>query len=160
MHGRRLILIVSLLAATSAGADVAPVGGEFQVNTFTAGDQSAPQVCTDAAGRFTVAWQSGNYFFADGPDGSRTSVAARRFDPNGVPQGGEFIANTYTLGPQAAPAIAAAPSGEFVVAWQGGSFTYPQDGSESGAFLQPFSAAGMPLGGERAVNTTTAGSQG
>jgi len=156
----RIVPLVMVLLASSTGADVAPVGEEFQVNTFTAGDQSAPQVCTDATGRFTVAWQSGNYSFPDGPDGSRRSVAARPFDPNGVPQGGEFIANTYTLGPQAAPAIASAPSGEFVVAWQGGSFDYPQDGSESGAFLQRFSAAGVPLGGEHTVNTTTAGSQG
>src|SRR5262245_22375353 len=159
MHGRRLILIVSLLVATSARADVVPVGGDFQVNTFTAGVQTAPQVCTDAAGRFTVAWQSGNYYFPPGPDASRASVAARRFDPDGVPQGDEFLVNTYTLGPQSTPAIAATPAGELIVAWQSGNFDFPQDGSESGAFLQRFSAAGAPLGGEHGVNTTTAGSQ-
>lgn len=159
MHIRRLILLVALTAATFARADVAPVGGEFQVNTFTAGDQFAPQVCSDSAGRFTVAWQSRGVFPGPGPDGSQDAIGARRFDAGGAPQGNEFLANSYTLGPQRVPSIAAAPDGDFVVAWEGGSYFFPQDGSESGAFLQPFAATGAALGPELRANTTIAGSQ-
>ena len=39
----------------SAGS---PVGGEFQVNTFTTGDQIGPAVAAGAAGDFVVAWNS------------------------------------------------------------------------------------------------------
>src|SRR4029453_9498266 len=110
------------------------------------GNQSAPKVCTDAAGRFTVAWQSGQYF-SSGPDGSGLAIGARSFDASGAPQGSEFLVNSYTLGSQGNPSIAAAPSGEFVVAWQGGGYSFPQDGSESGAFVQRFSPGGRAVGG-------------
>src|SRR5262249_13999488 len=39
-------------------ADGAPIGGEFQVNTYTSNDQYHPSVATDADGNFVVAWQS------------------------------------------------------------------------------------------------------
>jgi hypothetical protein len=159
MSMRRLIPIIVLLAAAAVRADVAPDGGEFQVNTFTAGDQSAPEVCADGAGRFTVAWQSGGYFFPDGPDGFRQGIAARRYDATGAALGGEFVVNSYTIGPQRLPAVAASPLGDFVVAWQGGSYGFEQDGSASGVFLQRFSPTGMAVGPERRANTTIVGSQ-
>src|SRR5262245_8442613 len=159
MHGRRLILIVSLLVATSAGADVAPVGGEFQVNTFTPGYQMSPRVCADDGGRFTVVWESGQDFFPPGPDGSRSAIAARRYDATGIALGDEFVVNSYAEGPQRDPAIASTPNGDFVVAWQGGTYNYPQDGSESGAFVRQFSNAGVPRGAEFRANTMTAGAQ-
>ncbi len=159
MHIRLPVLIVALLAASVARADVEPLGGEFQVNTFTPGDQSIPRVCVDPAGRFTVAWQSGAYFLFPGRDGSLGAVTARRWDATGLPRGDEFVVNSYTVGPQTAPAITVSPSGDFVVAWQGGSYSFPQDGSESGAFVQRFSAGGAFLGGEFRANTTTAGRQ-
>src|SRR5262245_4391374 len=156
----RTLPLLVLLVASSARADVAPAGGEFQVNTFTTGDQLVPRVAADAAGRFTVTWGSGGRFSFPTPDGSSEGIGARRFDASGAPQGDEFVVNSYTVGPQTQPAIAVAPSGEFVVAWRGGDYySYPQDGPESGAFLQRLSAAGAPLGSERRANTTTAGSQ-
>ena len=39
----------------SAGA---PQGGEFQVNSYTTGDQRYPAVASDAGGNFVVVWQS------------------------------------------------------------------------------------------------------
>jgi len=39
-------------------ADGTAQGTEFQINTYTAGDQVAPSVTTLADGGFVVAWQS------------------------------------------------------------------------------------------------------
>ena len=66
-----------------------PQGGEFRVNTTTAGDQDVAAVAMDADGDFVVAWQS------DGQDGSGCGVYAQRYSAAGVAQGGEFRVNTY-----------------------------------------------------------------
>ena len=54
-------------------ASGAPLGGEYQVNTFTTNEQRAPVVGADAAGRITYAWESATQ------DGSWYGVYARRF---------------------------------------------------------------------------------
>ncbi len=123
---RRLVAPIVLLASLAlmpgrTRADVAPDGPEFQVNTYTTGDQTEPKVAADGSGRFVVVWQSGSYY-GSGPDGSGYGVAARRFDTAGTPAGAEFVVNTYTAGPQESPDVAAAPGGDFLVAWQGGDF--------------------------------------
>ncbi len=50
-----------------------PIGEEFQVNTFTASNQSNSVVGIDGNGNFAIAWQS------DGQDGSGTGIFAQRF---------------------------------------------------------------------------------
>jgi hypothetical protein len=55
---------------SSAGA---PVGSEFQVNTYTTGPQYFPAVATDADGVFVVVWSS------PGQDGSDYGVFGQRF---------------------------------------------------------------------------------
>ena len=47
-----------------------PIGGEFQVNTFAAGDQRNAAAAMDRAGRFVTVWQS------DGQDGSGYGIFA------------------------------------------------------------------------------------
>jgi len=155
---RTIAMLCACLLAQRALADLAPVGPEFQVNTYTTADQLLPRVGADADGNFVVVWDSGSYY-RDGPDGSRTGISARRFDSAGSPQGSEFLVNTYTVGPQDSPDVAVTPAGDFLVAWQGGDYYFYQDGSLSGAFVQRFTAGGAPLGGEQRANTTTAGSQ-
>jgi hypothetical protein len=70
---RRLILAVIFL--TTLVSDFAlsqvPVGAEFQVNTYSSGDQFAPQIASDAAGNFVVAWSGYQ-------DGSFLDAFARR----------------------------------------------------------------------------------
>ncbi|MBI3448156.1 MAG: hypothetical protein HY049_04455 [Acidobacteria bacterium] len=51
----------------------APLGGEFQVNTYTTGYQGIPSVVMDAAGNFTVAWVD------QFQDGESWGVFARQF---------------------------------------------------------------------------------
>ena len=56
-----------------------PLGGEFQVNTYSAGTYgySGPSVSMDSSGNFVVVWESGN-------DGSGSGIAGQRFDSAGV----------------------------------------------------------------------------
>ncbi len=97
-------------------SDGSPVGGEFQVNTFTTGNQRYARADFNVSGSFVVAWESGRY--GTGPDGDGSSVQAQLFGPDGTAIGDEFQVNTFTTERQQHPAIAArASAGTFVVAW-------------------------------------------
>jgi hypothetical protein len=120
-------------------------GGEFQVNTFTIGNQTNPAVAADAAGAFVVVWTS------LGQDGSVSGVFGRRYDSAGAAQGGEFQVNTYTTNDQSYPAVAADAAGNFVVVWM----SFLQDGSRFGVFGRRYDSAGAAQGGEFQVNTYT-----
>ncbi len=135
-----------------------PLGPERQVNTFTKGPQGDPAVAADAAGNFVVVWESG-YSYSGGPDGSAQGVFGQRYDSSGVPLGGEFQVNTYTTGSQRNPAVASDPTGNFVVAWESGSYASGQDGDRVGIFGQRFDATGARVGPEFQVNTYTTGYQ-
>lgn len=119
-----------------------PVGGEFQVNSYTTSAQSTGVVAADFAGDFTVVWMSSDQ------DGSTRGVFGQRFDSAGAPAGSEFQVNTYTTDQQDWPAVAANAAGEVVVVWESSG----QDGSYSGIFGQRFDAAGTPAGSEFQVN--------
>ena len=127
------------------------VGGEVQVNTYTAGSQFAPSIAALVDGGFVVSWQS------NGQDGSSYGTYLQRYDAAGVAVGGEVQVNSHTLGYQGFPSIAALPSGGFVVSWASSGH---QDGSSYGIYLQRYDAAGVAVGGEVQVNTYTAGYQG
>jgi len=137
----------------SAGPDVfgqrfassgVPVGPEFRVNTSTTDGQGEPKVTADSAGNFVVAWTStGGYL---GP----AEIVGQRFASDGTPAGPEFRVNTYTTYLQRRPDIAADPSGNFVVIWDGGRIDDP-----SGVFGQRFASSGPPLGSEFRVNSAT-----
>ncbi len=132
-----------------------PVGGEFQVNTYTTSFQRGGAVALDAAGNFVVVWQSRG---SSGSDVSGSSIQGQRYDAAGDPVGGEFQVNTYTTGYQVYPAVAMDTDGSFVVVWQsegsGGS-----DGSENSIQGQRYDAAGAPVGSEFQVNTYTTADQ-
>ena len=52
----------------------APLGTEFQINTYTTGDQTGPKVVAQPGGNFVVAWQGGN-----DEDGDDDGIFAQRF---------------------------------------------------------------------------------
>ena len=106
-------LAVAELEGRAVPAAFGPLGDEFRVNTFTAGNQSAPVMATDAAGNFVVAWRS---FGQEGP-GLGVGVYAQRYSAAGAPLGDEFRVNTYLPGNQSAPVMAMGAAGNFVVAW-------------------------------------------
>ena len=124
----------------------APLGPEFAVAEVTSSQQFSPALSAAANGNFVVVWTTFT------PDGFRTQdVVGRRFGPGGA-LGGEFPVNTTTGSGQNAPDVATAADGSFVVVWDSDF----QDGSNEGIFARRFDAAGVPLGGEFQVNTTTA----
>src|SRR5207247_1044019 len=85
--------------------------------------------------------------------GSYSGIFGQRYAGSGATLGPEFQVNTYTTGFQTEPALAAAPSGSFMVVWQG------LEGSSWGVFGQRYAASGTPLGPEFRVNTFTAQEQ-
>ncbi len=136
-------------------ASGSPMGGEFQVNSYTTGSQDRPSVASDSAGSFVVVWRSNG---SSGADASGTSVQGQRYDTSGSAVGGEFQVNSYTTGSQDRPSVASDSAGNFVVVWQ-------SDGS-SGADVsgtsvqgQRYDASGSAIGGEFQVNSYTTGNQ-
>jgi hypothetical protein len=82
------------------------------VNPVTAGQQQTPAVASDAAGNFVVAW-------ADDQDGNGSfQIHARGFAADGSERVPTFVVNSQSAGQQLRPAIAMAPDGRFVVAWE------------------------------------------
>jgi hypothetical protein len=121
----------------------ASLGAEFRVNTFTTGDQLAPQVATDAGGNFVVVWQSA------AQDGAATGVFGQRFNNAGTPVAAEFPVNSYTTGDQLVPTVAMDAAGDFVVVWRGAGPT-----SADGVFARRYNSAGVAQGIESQVNTS------
>ncbi len=89
-------------------SDGLPTSGEFQVNTYTTGGQTIPDVAMDPAGTgFVVVWSSTDFGGGAHQDGDLGGVFARVFDADGNPAGDEFQVNTYTTGGQGSPAVIA-----------------------------------------------------
>jgi hypothetical protein len=124
-------------------------GGEFRVNTCTAGDQTYSAAAMDTAGDFVITWSS------YGQDGSGWGVYAQRYNCSGVAQGSEFRATAATVGDQMYSSVAMDSTGNFTITWQSNG----QDGSGWGIYAQQFTSAGAKYGNETVVNTTTSGDQ-
>ena len=105
----------------------APRSGEFIVNSYTTGQQTAARVLYEPDGHFVVVWQSA------GQDGDDQGIFARRYDDAGAPDGPEFRLNAYTTNHQSGPDLALGPRG-FVAVWN----SLEQDGSSHGVFGQRF----------------------
>ncbi|UCE37555.1 MAG: fibronectin type III domain-containing protein [Thermoplasmata archaeon] len=125
-----------------------PLGGDFQVNTYTAGGQAAPSVAINSTGHFVIAWSGSG-------TGDGGGIFAQRYNSSGDPQGGEFRVNTYTTDNQRLASAAMDSNGNFVIAWESNL----QDGSEEGIYAQLYNKDGNPIGTEIQVNTYTANDQ-
>jgi hypothetical protein len=145
-----LVPIVAIIAASeiSVEAGAAPIGTEFQVNTYTTSSQVNATVAMSAAGDLVVVWESRQ-------DGDSWGIFGQMLDSGGSPVGAEFQVNTHTIFQQYRPAVATNATGGFAVVW-GSSL---QDGSSSGVFGQMFNSAGSPVGTEFQVNTYTTNAQ-
>ena len=131
----------------------APVGPEFQVNTFTTGTQYQPAVAADLSGDFVVVWSS------LGQEGAGAEVFGQRFNSSGVRLGSEFRVNTFTTGDQYRPDIGSDSAGNFLVVWQDGAS--PGGGPAGrGVFGRSYDSTGAPVGPEFQVNTHTIGFHG
>jgi hypothetical protein len=128
-----------------------PLGGEFQVNTFTTSTQSFPSVAIDSSGDFVVAWSS---WGSDGSDNSYYSIQAQRYNSNGTAQGNQFQVNSYTSNSQSVPAVSMDSSGDFVIVWS----SLGSNGSDSDELSiqgQRYNAGGAAQGNQFQVNTYT-----
>ena len=115
-------------------ADGTALAAEIPVSMYTTGNQRAPSVSLDADGDFVVAWHS----FGQGGSGYGYGVYARRFAPNGTPQGSETLVNIHTTGNQRNPSVSLDADGDFVVAWQ----SFGQDGDSYGIYARLFLGRG------------------
>ncbi len=71
-------------------------GSQFQVNSYTTGNQLSPSVAMDAEGDFVVAWSS---YLNDPSEG----ISAQLYNAAGVAQGSELLVNSYTTGRSNSP---------------------------------------------------------
>ncbi|MEM8932266.1 MAG: hypothetical protein AAGE94_13880, partial [Acidobacteriota bacterium] len=132
-----------------------PVAAQFQVNTFTSGEQTTASVAMDADGDFVVAWRSAAS--AD-TDTSADSVHGQRFASNGAAAGDQFQINTYTTSVQTAPAVGMDADGDFVVVWMSDG----SDGTDSSGYSvqgQRFASNGSTQGSQIQINTFTSSLQ-
>jgi hypothetical protein len=125
------------------------LGGELQVDLYSATGEAFPAIGMNATGEFVIAWRSIT------EDGNGGGVFARRFDAAGVPQPVEIQVNAYTTGNQVQPAVRVDGNGAFVVVWRSDA----QDGSGYGVFGRRFDPEGLPQASEFEANTYTLGSQ-
>ena len=75
--------------------------------------------------------------------------------PRAAAVGNEFLVNSTTADTQRFPAVAIAPGGDFVIAWD----SLNQDGTGYGVYAQRYNAAGAAQGSEFVVNTFTTSDQ-
>ena len=135
--------------------DGSKLGGEFLVNTETAGYQQAPTVTALSTGGFAIAWADNS---SRGPDADYYGIRFQLFDAGGSRVGGEVLANSTTLAGQLAPSITALAGGNFAVSWADYSGTGAEAGT-AGIKAQVFGIDGAPIGGEFLVDIQTLGSQ-
>ena len=126
------------------------LGPETLVNTHVDDEQRFSSIASTPSGNHIVVWQSKDQ---DAPE--TEGIYAQRFNPDGRSVGFEFQVNQFTSGNQTAPVVAAAPNGEFAVAW----ISVGQDGNGEGVFARKFDAYGNPVSDELLVNTSIIGNQ-
>ena len=96
------LFTLALVAPSWGGSAAAQlVGAEFQIHTFTTDYQAHPVAAADPAGGFIVVWDS------EAQDGSARGVRGRRFDPDGLPLGGEASGTVGRSSPR--PAVQVRP---------------------------------------------------
>ena len=130
-------------------ADGTALGGEFQVNTWTPGQQYHSSLTALKNGGFVVTWTSYNQ------EGDDAGIYGQRYAADGSKQGVEFRVNTTTSNDQLYASVAALAGGGFVVTWSSDQ----QDGSGFGIYGQHFAADGSTEGGEFQINTTALNDQ-
>jgi Ca2+-binding RTX toxin-like protein len=134
-----------------------PLSSEFQVNTTTIDDQTAPAVAMSLDDSFVVVWASEQQISGSGQD-----VYAQRFDARGRRIGAEFRVNRSTLEDQDNPDVAVDGSGNFVVVYESDGQDNNTDGRDddgTGIVGQRFDRLGALIGNEFRINTRTENDQ-
>ncbi|CAI8806329.1 beta strand repeat-containing protein [Pseudomonas sp. IT-P4] len=124
--------------------------GERLGDEITVASSQRAQGYSDVAGLADGGWVV-TWFYTGGSG----DIYARRFSAAGDPMGDEWRVNTHTAESQDSPAVTALNDGGWVVVWMsrdvaGNNFTIE---------AQRYDAAGIAVGGETQVNTTTGDNQ-
>ncbi len=130
-----------------------PIGDEFKINQYTAGDQLFPAVAMNNSGKFIVTW--------DSQKGDNFEIVARLYDSLGNPLSNEFTVNNEPYlnrfcGYVKSSSVAMDDIGGFVVAWR--SWLKDGEGSweTSNIFVRRYNAQGQALGNQFKVNVIKA----
>lgn len=116
---------------------------QFTVNSETSGDQMTPAAAMDKSGNFVVVW-------ADDKDGNGFyEIFMRGFDETGKERIKTTLVNSNSAGNQINPAIAMAPDGRFVIAWEDES----DNKNNPQIFIRGFNADGNQAFADRNVDT-------
>jgi hypothetical protein len=115
----------------------APLGTDFQVNTYTTGSQYPFALASAPDGNFVVSWID-----FTGIDGDGTGSVARRYSSTGAPLTDEFQVNAYTTSFQYTTGVIQDDAGNIVFV----SDSFGQDGDADGVFAQRFAAPRVLLG--------------
>ena len=128
-----------------------PWGPEFQVNTYTTGNQEDGSVAMNAGGRFVVVWMGAT-------ETAGKAVFGQRYDASGTPDGPEFVVSLHSTLAVSGPDVAVNADGSFLVSWDGWvSPSFPV--APSRVFAREFRAGGVP-GPQFEVSSYTTTSQG
>ena len=123
------------------------VGDETRANDEIFSLQSNPAVLALPDGGFVVSWVS------IGQDGDSTGVFAKVYSASAKVLVSEFQVNTFVEGAQQIPALAALPSGRWLVAWE--SFSPESEEFRPaglGIFGQLYEPTGDPVGTNFQIN--------
>ncbi len=120
-----------------------PLGGDFQINTTTEGDQTRVDIGMNPGGASVIAWTTWATPFQN---------RFRRYDAFGNPFGDD---DTVTDSDSSGVVVDVADSGTFAMAWKQG--VTGGDGSE--ILVRRYSGTGVPLADPFLVNTYTTGHQ-
>lgn len=104
-------------------------GSEFQINTYTRGDQKYPSVTGLPDGGFVVAWDS------EDQDGSGRGIFGQRFDANGVPYGEEEDTSDQVfqviLGTNRADVLEGFGGDDLIISFDGDDMLYGGAGNDT-----------------------------
>ncbi len=125
----------------------AAVSSNFQVNASTSDDQEFSSVAMQPNGNYIVTWSSHNQ------DGNGWGVYAQAYNSSSIPQGGEFLVNTYTHKDQEWSSVAVADSGQAVIVWSSDK----EDGNNWGVYAQQFLTSNILVTPTAGLTTTSAG---
>lgn len=138
---RRLVaplLLLSLQAAeTGRPLEAQQLGPELEIANQPSASRFDSAVAADRTGRFVVVWAASD-------SGEEPDIIMRRYDPQDVPLGSDFVVNQATAGRQYLPKVDADGTGRFVVVWKD---------VNSGGKARQFDASGVPVGGEFVLNS-------
>ncbi len=139
-------------------SDGMPLGSEFQVNSYTTGDQGGYFGFLGAAvgpgGESMIVWHSDPT-----NDGENSlSIQGRRYAADGTPLAEELQVNSYTTGNQLNPSVSTDSEGAFVVVWASADSS-ATDGDGYSVQARRLDPDGTPRGEDFQVNSYTSSDQ-